>query len=86
MGLDEAVTSLPAGEVIGLQGATVLPGFIDAHVHLAWTGCKENTPSIAGRTRIEDVLTVVEKAVTGENAPNAWVSTAGYDQRPWGAI
>ena len=54
VGLDEAVTSLPAREVIDLQGATVLPGFIDAHVHLAWTGFKENTPSIAGRTRIDD--------------------------------
>ncbi len=63
VGLDEAVTSLPAREVVDLQGATVLPGFIDAHVHLAWTGLKQNTPSIAGRTRIDEVLAVVEQAV-----------------------
>lgn len=83
-GLDEAVTSLPASEVIDPQGATVLPGFIDAHVHLAWTGCKQNTPSIAGCTRIDDVLAIVEEAVTGKGSPGAGVSIAGYDRRALG--
>ncbi|GAB2728231.1 amidohydrolase [Streptomyces bullii] len=83
VGLDEAVTGLPAREVIDLQGATVLPGFIDAHVHLAWTGFKQNTPSIAGRTRIDDVLAVIAQAVR-DREPGAWVSIAGYDQRALG--
>lgn len=83
-GLDEAVTSLPAREVVDLQGATVLPGFIDAHVHLAWTGFKQNTPSIAGRTSVEDVLAVVAEAVARTRAPGDWVNIAGYDQRALG--
>ncbi len=53
-GLDEAVSGLPAREVVDLQGATVLPGFIDSHVHLAWTGLKAASPSLAGAERIED--------------------------------
>ncbi|MGW1957796.1 amidohydrolase [Streptomyces sp. NPDC001920] len=84
VGLDEGVTSLRAREVIDLQGATVLPGFVDAHVHLPWTGFKQITPSVAGRTRVDDVLAVVERAVTRKNAPGAWVSIAGYDQRALG--
>ncbi|MFJ8655825.1 amidohydrolase [Streptomyces rochei] len=84
VGLDEAVTSLPAREVVDLQGATVLPGFIDAHVHLAWTGLKQGTPSIAGCTRVEDVLARVAEAVTRKGSPGAWVSIAGYDQRVLG--
>ncbi|MDK1342549.1 amidohydrolase [Streptomyces sp. 378] len=84
VGLDDAVTSLPARETVDLQGATVLPGFIDAHVHLAWTGFKQNTPSIAGRTRIDDVLSVVAEAVARTRAPGDWVSIAGYDQRALG--
>ncbi|MFG2804168.1 amidohydrolase [Streptomyces massasporeus] len=83
-GLDEAVTSLPAREVVDLQGATVLPGFIDSHVHLAWTGFKQNTPSIAGRTSVEDVLAVVAEAVARTRAPGDWVSIVGYDQRALG--
>ncbi|MEV0255592.1 amidohydrolase [Streptomyces sp. NPDC050732] len=83
-GLDEAVTSLPAREVIDLQGATVLPGFVDAHVHLAWTGFKETTLSIAGRTRIDDVLAVVDAAAAREGAAGSWLSLVGYDQRALG--
>ncbi|MEU6313620.1 amidohydrolase [Streptomyces sp. NPDC047014] len=84
VGLDEAVAALPAREVIDLQGATVLPGFIDAHVHLPWTGFKQNTPSIAGLTRVEDVLDAVARAVARKGTPGAWVSIVGYDQRPLG--
>ncbi|MER5868366.1 amidohydrolase [Streptomyces sp. NPDC002044] len=84
VGLDEAVTSLPAREVIDLQGATVLPGFIDSHVHLAWTGLKAGTPSVAPCTRIDDALAVVAEAVSRQSVPGAWVDVAGYDQRGLG--
>ncbi|MER6999751.1 amidohydrolase [Streptomyces sp. NPDC000410] len=84
VGLDEAVTSLPAREVIDLQGATLLPGFIDSHVHLAWTGLKAGTPSIAPCERIEDVLAAVEEIVSRPSPPGAWVSICGYDQRALG--
>lgn len=84
VGLDDAVTSLPAREVIDLQGATVLPGFIDSHVHLAWTGLKAGAPSVAPCTRIEDVLAVVADAVSRQSVPGAWVDVAGYDQRGLG--
>ncbi|MFJ3933520.1 amidohydrolase [Streptomyces sp. NPDC090029] len=83
VGLDAAVTSLPARRVVDLQGATVLPGFVDAHVHLAWTGFKQTTPSIAGRGRTEEVLAAVARAAA-ERPAGAWVDLAGYDQRPLG--
>ncbi|MFF8841875.1 amidohydrolase [Streptomyces sp. NPDC015127] len=83
VGLDDAVTSLPAREVIDLQGATVLPGFIDSHVHMAWTGLKASTPSVAPCTRVEDVLAVVAEAVA-RKPYGAWVDVAGYDQRALG--
>lgn len=84
VGLDDEVTSLPAREVVDLQGATVLPGFIDSHVHLAWTGFKASTPSVAPCERVEDVLAVVAEAAAGKSAPGAWVDIAGYDQRSLG--
>ncbi|MFG3497652.1 amidohydrolase [Streptomyces sp. NPDC047928] len=84
VGLDEAVTSLPAREVVDLQGATVLPGFIDSHVHLAWAGLKASTPSIAPCERIEDVLAVVADAVARTRGDGSWVDIAGYDQRALG--
>ncbi|MER6520138.1 amidohydrolase family protein [Streptomyces sp. NPDC001553] len=83
VGLDEAVTGLPAREVVDLQGATVLPGFIDSHVHLAWTGLKAATPSVAPCERVEDVLAVVARAVA-DKPVGAWVDIVGYDQRALG--
>ncbi|GGY40425.1 amidohydrolase [Streptomyces omiyaensis] len=84
VGVDEAVTSLPAREVVDLQGATVLPGFIDSHVHLSWAGLKARTPSIAGLTRVEEVLRAVEEAATRGGGPGSWVAIGGYDQRVLG--
>lgn len=83
VGLDEAVTGLPARRVLDLGGATVLPGFIDSHVHLAWTGFKANTPDVAPCERVEDVLDVVADAVA-RKPHGSWVSVAGYDQRSLG--
>ncbi|MFJ5831803.1 amidohydrolase [Streptomyces sp. NPDC093089] len=84
VGLDAAVTSLPAREVVDLQGATVLPGFIDGHVHLAWAGLKAGTPTIAPCTRVEDVLAAVGEATATGTPPGGWVDIAGYDQRALG--
>ncbi|MEU7576510.1 amidohydrolase [Streptomyces sp. NPDC041068] len=84
VGLDGAVAALPAEEVIDLQGATVLPGFIDSHVHLAWAGLKAGTPSVAPCERVDDVLAVVAEAASRKASPDAWVDIAGYDQRALG--
>ncbi|HET9138293.1 amidohydrolase [Actinophytocola sp.] len=83
VGLDEAVSALPAKEVVDLRGATVLPGFIDAHVHLIWAGLEQTGTTIAGRTGIDDVLAVVASRVAA-SPPGAWVEIHGYDQRVLG--
>ncbi|MFD9859270.1 amidohydrolase [Streptomyces alboflavus] len=80
VGLDSDVADLPARRVLDLGGATVLPGFIDSHVHLVWAGLKAKAPSVAPSTRVDDVLKVVADAVAA--APgDGWVTLAGYDQR-----
>lgn len=78
--LDE---ELPAAQVIDLRGATVLPGFIDAHVHLSWTGLEEGGVSVAGSTRAEDALAIIGEAARSR-ADGEWVDVHGYDQRPLG--
>ncbi|MDX3585499.1 amidohydrolase [Streptomyces europaeiscabiei] len=80
VGLDEDVAGLAARRTLDLGGATVLPGFIDAHVHLAWTGLKAKAPSVAPSRRADDVLRVVAEAVAQAPA-GGWVDFGGYDQR-----
>jgi predicted amidohydrolase YtcJ len=38
VGLDEELNGTGASCVVDLGGGSVLPGFVDAHDHLAWTG------------------------------------------------
>ncbi|WP_149830606.1 amidohydrolase [Streptomyces tailanensis] len=80
VGLDEDVAGLSARRTLDLGGATVLPGFIDAHVHLAWAGLKAEAPSVAPSRRADDVLRVVAEAVA-EAPVGGWVDFGGYDQR-----
>jgi hypothetical protein len=78
--LDEA---LPAERVVDLQGATVLPGLIDAHVHLAWTGFERINPSIAACATPDEALAIIG-AAAADRAPGDWVDVVGYDQRTLG--
>ncbi|HEY0636694.1 MAG TPA: amidohydrolase [Pseudonocardiaceae bacterium] len=83
VGVDDDVAGLPARRVVDLGGATVLPGFVDAHVHLVWAGLREITPSIAPCADRAEVLRIIGEAAR-RRAPGDWVDVAGYDQRPLG--
>ncbi len=68
--------------VLNAYGATVTPGFIDAHIHLhSWAGAKTSvdcSPS-AGVRSIGDIQRVIaEKARTLPQG--AWIRASGYDE------
>lgn len=83
VGVDGEVSGLPAREEVDLRGATVLPAFVDAHVHLAWTGLRSRAADVTPCRRVDDVLAVIA-AAAAKAEPGAWVDVAGYDQRPLG--
>lgn len=82
-GLDEELDGLPARHTADLGGATVLPGFVDAHSHLAWTGMAAAQTDLSACRTSDAVLDAVRRAA--ETVPgDGWVDLAGYDQRPLG--
>ncbi|MFS8099413.1 amidohydrolase [Lentzea alba] len=75
-GLDEQIADLPAAETVDLGNAVVLPGFIDAHTHLAWNGRRSRTVDVTGLTAVAQVLERLSGA-PGEG----WIEASGYDPR-----
>ena len=68
--------------VIDLHGATVLPGFIDAHGHLLGLGNMLRRVNVAGSTSYEEVIDRV-KAWSKNVKPGEWILGRGWDQNRW---
>jgi predicted amidohydrolase YtcJ len=83
--LDADATRLPARTVTELRGATVTPGFHDAHNHMAWFGLAltEADLSPAAVTTLDELYAAVARHAAG-TAPGEWVIGSGYDQNKLG--
>ena len=84
----EALDVSPAGadRVVDLRGATVLPGFHDAHNHMVGFGmslAEVDLRSSAAGSLDELYAAVARRAET--TAPGDWVIGSGYDQNKLGA-
>lgn len=69
-------------ELIDLEGATLMPGFVDAHGHFPGSGrtafsADLNSPPIGTISSIEELLTTL--AAFGEQRPEGWLVGHGYD-------
>jgi predicted amidohydrolase YtcJ len=63
---------------IDAQGAALVPGFGDAHNHMAWFGSSLDEVDLSGMTDLATLYDrVAERAAT--LAPDAFVKGAGYD-------
>lgn len=85
VGLDEDLDGLDSVEVLDLDGGTLLPGFIDAHTHLALTGQRMRAVDIGGLVSAEQALAVIAEGVATIPAPG-WIEVAGYEHRLFGGV
>jgi hypothetical protein len=71
-----------ATRVVDLQGATVLPGLIDSHVHLPELGASLERVNLVGvKTEAEAVARVEERART--TPKGEWIVGWGWDEGAW---
>ncbi|MEW5918423.1 MAG: amidohydrolase, partial [Gemmatimonadota bacterium] len=69
--------------VLDAQGQTVIPGMIDAHVHLLGLGTALRTVDLVGTTSYDQVIArVAERA--RQVPPGTWITGRGWDQNDWG--
>src|SRR5258708_33021490 len=68
--------------VLDLPGRTVLPGLIDAHVHLTGLGQALRTVDLMGVRSYEEVVARVA-ARAHEMRPGEWIRGRGWNQTLW---
>jgi predicted amidohydrolase YtcJ len=72
----------PSTEVINLGGHFVMPGFNDAHVHLANAGFQRLAVDLAGVKSLSEFRERIRARVQNA-APNQWILGGGWDQTLW---
>ena len=72
----------PNTTVIDIAGATVLPGLVDAHVHIAELGASLERVNLVGAPTEADVVQRVE-ARARETPKGQWIVGWGWDEGAW---
>lgn len=72
----------PRTEIVDLQGAFVVPGFNDAHLHLADAGALALQCDVRGSASLEQMLARVQTAAD-RASPGAWIRGGGWDHTLW---
>ncbi len=83
VGSDAEVEALvgPETQVIRLDGKTVVPGMIDAHVHFTNLGRQRQILNARGMSKEEIVAEVGRRAAA--SPPGDWIEGRGWDQNTW---
>ncbi|WP_284753038.1 amidohydrolase [Arthrobacter sp. efr-133-R2A-120] len=90
VGLDEDLDGLATAEILDLGGATVTPGFIDAHCHTTWFGLGLAELDVSKARGLGELYALLEDAVSasGNDAAGvkakAWLMATGFSQQQYG--
>jgi predicted amidohydrolase YtcJ len=72
----------PQTQVIDLGGRFVMPGFNDAHVHLAEAGFQKLSVNLVGVKSLENFRQRIRDKVASA-APGEWITGGGWDETLW---
>ena len=72
----------PVTEVVDLEGAFVMPGFNDAHVHLGEAGRIKLSVDLTGSRSLDDMQARIRAAAAGAT-PGTWLLGGGWDHTLW---
>ncbi len=73
-----------ATKVVDLGGAFAMPGFNDAHVHIAEAGRQKLAVDLVGSRSLAEMQQRIRE-YAGHTEPGAWITGGGWDQTLWSA-
>jgi len=73
----------PSTRIHPLDGATLLPGFVDAHVHFLSGGLDLARVDLRGARSLQEVQAKVGSAAASQ-AAGSWILGGGWDEHRWG--
>jgi predicted amidohydrolase YtcJ len=84
IGSDTEILKLksPQTRVIDLHGAFAMPGFNDAHTHIASAGRQKLTVDLDNTTSLADMLSRI-RAYVARAPAGAWIQGSGWDHTKW---
>ncbi len=84
IGSDADIVKLagPHTQVIDLAGAFVMPGFNDAHTHMAGAGQQKLTVDLDATPSLADMLERI-RIYTAAARPGTWILGSGWDHTRW---
>ncbi|SDQ41985.1 amidohydrolase [Arthrobacter crystallopoietes] len=88
-GFDEELEGCTAEREVSLGGATVVPGFIDAHCHTTWWGLGLGAVELEQARGLEELYALLEAEVRRLDAlpggaPDSWVNGTGFNHKHHG--
>ncbi|MBS1798861.1 MAG: amidohydrolase [Acidobacteria bacterium] len=72
----------PQTKIVDLGGAFMMPGFNDAHTHIASAGQQKLTIDLDGTTSLAEMQQRI-RAFAAKAAPGAWLQGGGWDHTKW---
>ena len=72
----------PKTEIIDAENNTVIPGFIDAHTHLAWNGLNKVYLYLGDTKNLKEAVELVKRE-TEKKKPGEWIIGRSWDQSKW---
>ncbi|MCE7741137.1 MAG: amidohydrolase [Candidatus Heimdallarchaeota archaeon] len=84
VGSNEKIEDLVGSEtkVIALNGESILPGFIDAHTHIAWNGMDKVYLDLGPTKSLQEAVDFVQNDIKTRE-PGEWVIGRSWDQSDW---
>ncbi|PEN11295.1 amidohydrolase [Longibacter salinarum] len=79
---DDVLASYPDAEKRNAEGRTIVPGLIDAHVHLMGLGRSLLQANLVGTPSKQAIIDTL-KAFASDLPEGAWLQGRGWDQNDW---